>query len=68
MNAVFDCMLLFVWIIHLWLAPFTKVEESFNTQAVHDIIFHQLNISQVCFELLVSADLTNDALPNVSLV
>lgn len=31
--------------LHLFLAPYTKVEESFNVQAVHDILTYDLPFS-----------------------
>jgi hypothetical protein len=46
-TFVLDALLFVVAWVHVLLAPYTKVEESFNLHAVHDVVMYGVGPSAI---------------------
>lgn len=50
-------------LLHLYVSPYTKVEESFNMQATHDILFHGVSFSNPPPDVFLTANYDHVSFP-----
>ncbi|KAH7197550.1 Alg9-like mannosyltransferase family-domain-containing protein [Fusarium flagelliforme] len=55
-DILLTCLLISVPLVHLLVSPYTKVEESFNIQAVHDILVYGTPHTDVSDRLFAAYD------------
>lgn len=53
-TLVLKILFILVTLAHILYCPFTKVEESFNLQAIHDILIHKFDLAKVFLKFLLN--------------